>query len=135
MESNPAASHKLTLTGRILSWPALLFLLFDSACHILKMPAVVEWHSTTLGFPAGTTAVTGFILFVCIILYLVPRTSILGAIILTGYLGGAVAANMRIECSVFHLLLPIIVGILLWGKLFLNENQLRFLIPLKRNIQ
>lgn len=115
--------------GRILGGVAVLYLLFDSITHIIGMPAVVEWHTSTLGFPADTTALVGGILLACIILYIIPRTAFIGTVMLTGYLGGAVAINLRIGSSLFHIiLLEVLVGILLWGKVVLTDKRVRDLI-------
>src|SRR5215472_4594448 len=95
-----------TMTSRALSTLAILFLLFDSIAHLL-MPAPVVQAMATLGFPANTTVAIGLIELVLVALYAVPRTSIAGAILLTGYLGGAVAAKVRIGAAPFDTVFPI----------------------------
>jgi hypothetical protein len=106
------------------------FLLFDGATHIAKIAPVVQAFAQ-LGLPIELAAVLGILEFACIALYVFPRTSILGAILLTGYLGGAVAMQMRVGNSLFgETLFPVYVGILLWGGLYLREPRLRTLIPI-----
>ena len=111
---------------------AVLFLLFDSVIHILKIEPVVE-SFTQLGYPVSLAVGLGILELVCLILYVLPRTSVLGAILLTGYLGGAVAVQVRVGAPFFsHALFPVYLGVLLWGGLFLRDDRLRALIPLRR---
>ena len=85
-----------------------------------------------LGYPIGLAPVLGIIGLVCVALYAIPRTSILGAIVLTGYLGGAVASHLRVGGSLFgEVLFPVYFGVLVWGGLFLRDERLRTLIPLR----
>jgi len=110
---------------------AALFLLSDSVIHMMVIAPVVESFAE-LGFPVSLSLGIGILELVCIVLYLFPRTSVLGAILLTGYLGGAVAAQVRIGSPLFsHTLFPVYVGLLIWGGLFLREDRLRALIPLR----
>jgi hypothetical protein len=90
-------------------------------------PAIVS----ALGYPESLALGIGVLELVCIVLYLIPRTSVLGAILLTGYLGGAIASHVRIGSELFSILLPIIVGVMLWGGLFLRDDRLRTLLPLR----
>lgn len=107
----------------------VLFLLFDSAIHIMNLPFVQE-ASVGLGIPVGLSPVIGTIELICLVLYLYPMTSVLGAILLTGYLGGAVLANFRVGYSLFgNVLFPVYVGVLIWGGLYLRNSKLRELIP------
>ena len=118
--------------GRVMTALPVLFLLFDSVIHIMKIAPVVESFKQ-LGFPVSLALGIGVLELVCIVVYVIPRTSILGAILLTGYLGGAVATNVRIGSPLFsHVLFPVYVGVLVWGGLFLREERLRALIPLRR---
>jgi hypothetical protein len=127
-----SVSPKERWAGRIIAALVLLFLLSDSIGHIAEMKGVVEW-STTLGLAVNSNVGVGITLLVCMILYVVPRTSVLGAIVITGYLGGAVAINFRVGNALFgHTLLPAAVGFLLWLSLYLREPRLRILIPLKK---
>jgi hypothetical protein len=84
-----------------------------------------------LGFPESVIVGLGIVLLACVILYVIPGTSILGAILLTGYLGGAVASHVRVGDPLFsHVLFPVYLGVLVWGGLFLREPRLRQLMPL-----
>lgn len=119
-------------TGRILSGIAILFLLFDAVIHIMK-PAPVVAGFGQLGYPLSLAVPLGIIELICIILYFVPGTSILGAILLTGYLGGAIAAQLRIGAPLFStLLFPIYVALFVWGGLYLRDPIVRTLIPVRR---
>ena len=121
--------NKTTWAGRILSALSILFLLFDAAGHLIVPAQVVEAFNR-LAFPLGLSPVLGIIQLICVVLYAVPRTSILGAILLTGYLGGAVATNLRVRDPLFETLFPVIIGVLVWAGLFLRDARLRALIPL-----
>jgi len=121
-----------TWTGRILSALAILFLSFDTIIKVLQLPIAVE-GTTQLGYPAHTVVVIGIIQLVCLVLYVIPQTSVFGAILFTGYLGGAIATHVRIGSPLFtHILFPIYVAILLWGGLYAREGRLRSLIPIRR---
>jgi len=118
--------------GIILSALPVLFVLFDGAIHLMVSPPVVQAF-TQLGYPVSTSRALRVIELVCIVLYLMPRTSVLGAILLTGYLGGAVATNLRVGSPLFsNTLFPVYVGILAWGGLFLRDERVRALIPVRR---
>ena len=117
-------------TARILAGWVVLFLLFDAVIHILKIAPVVQAFSQ-LGYPLSTAVGLGVVEIVCVVLYVVPRTSVLGAILLTGYLGGATATQLRIGAPAFPLLFPVIVGVLIWGALLLRDGRLRALLPLR----
>jgi hypothetical protein len=119
-------------TGRVLSGLAIAFLLFDSVLKVLKLPAAVE-GTVQLGYPESVIVVIGVIELVCLVLYATPRTAVLGAILLTGYLGGAIATHVRVDSPLFtHTLFPIYVAALIWGGIFLREHRLRDLVPLRR---
>lgn len=112
-------------TGRTMSGIAILFLLFDSIIKVLGFAAAVE-GTTQLGYPATAVLPIGIIELICLFIYMVPRTSILGAVLLTGYLGGAIATHVRVESPLFtHILFPIYVAVLIWGGLLLRDPQLR----------
>ena len=118
-------------TGWILSGLVILFLLMDGVMKVLMLPMVVE-GSKKAGYPEGSMFGIGCVLLVCTLLYAIPRTSILGAILLTGYLGGAVATHVRISDPLFsHALFPVYFGVLAWGGLYLRERRLPALIPLR----
>jgi hypothetical protein len=111
----------------------IAFLLFDSVSKIALEQHVVE-ATTKIGYPLDVIRPLGFICLACTILYAIPRTSILGAILLTGYLGGAIASKLRIEDPMFSsVLFGAYFGILVWGGLFLRDERLRALIPLSRD--
>jgi len=118
-------------TGYVLTYIAVLFMLFDSITKIMKTDQVVK-ATAQLGFPVEDIPVIGIILLVCIIIYVIPKTSILGAILLTGYLGGAVVTNLRISAPLFsNVLFPVYMGIIVWGGIFLRDELLRKIIPFR----
>jgi hypothetical protein len=111
--------------GRIMSALAILFLLFDTAGKLLRLTPFVE-GTTQLGYPASAVLGIGIIELLCLVSYLIPRAAILGAVLLTGYLGGAVATHVRLGSPLFtHTLFPIYVGVLIWGGLYLRDPRLR----------
>jgi uncharacterized membrane protein len=111
--------------GTALSTIAVLFLLFDSIGKLLKVAPVVA-GSAELGYPESVIRTLGVILLVCVITYLVPRFSIVGAVLLTGYLGGAVATHVRVGSPLLtHVLFPIYVAVFVWGGLLLRDVRLR----------
>src|SRR5581483_11518875 len=123
-------SNKKIVTGRILSGVVIAILIFDSVLHLLK-PAVVVDAFARLGWPIGMAVTLGIIELVCLAFYAYPRTSMLGAILLTGYLGGAVATHLRVGSSLFgETLFPVYVGVLMWCGLYLREARLGALIPI-----
>jgi hypothetical protein len=118
-------------TGRVLSTLVVLFLTFDSVIKLLRLP-MVEEASAKLGYLGPTIFHIGIVLLVCVVLYAIPQTSILGAILLTGYLGGAVATHTRVGDPIFsHILFPTYLGALLWLGLYLRDPRLRALIPFR----
>ncbi len=109
-----------------------LFLAFDSIIHMLTIAPVTEAFAQ-LGYNPSIAFYLGIIELICVILYVVPRTSVLGALFLTGYLGGAVASNVRVEAPWFStILFPIYVAILMWGALYIADERIRALLPLKK---
>jgi hypothetical protein len=128
-QEGPVSKGRLW-TGRIISAVVVLFLLFDSITKVMKVRAVIE-ASAQLGYPANTIFAIGIILLVCTVFYIIPQTAVLGAILLTGYLGGAVAANLRIGSSMFNTLFPIVFAALVWVGIFLRESRLGELIPFR----
>ena len=124
-----AGSRGALWTGRALSTIAVLFLLFDSLGKLLEVPPVVA-GAAQLGYPAATVFPLGGILLLCVVTYAIPGTSVLGAVLLTGYLGGAIATHVRVENPLFsHTLFPVYVALAVWGGLFLREARLRALLP------
>ena len=123
-------SRKGLWAGRIISAPPALFLLVDGAMKLAK-PEVVVKTTVELGYAETVIVSLGVVLLACTILYLIPRTAVFGAILLTGYLGGAVATQVRAEKGLFGILFPVLLGVLLWGGLALRDDRLRTLIPLR----
>ena len=115
--------------GRIMSGLPALFLLFGGVMDLVKPPSVVE-GTLKMGYPENIIFGLGIVVLACTILYLIPRTAVLGAILLTGYLGGAVATHVRIN-DLLHVPVPVVFGALLWGGLWLRDSRLRALIPLR----
>ena len=123
-------SKGMVWTGRAMSTLITLFMLMDGAMKLIKPKPVVD-ATVQLGFPEGSIAGLGVVLLVCTVLYALPRTSVLGAILLTGYLGGAVAAKFRLDSPLFsQTLFPVYFAILMWGGLYLRNPLLRKLVPL-----
>jgi hypothetical protein len=133
-ETNAAAppSKKALRIGRVIGALPVLFLLADGVGKLVKPAPVVE-GTLQLGYQASVLVPLGIVLLACTILYAVPRTAVLGAILLTGYLGGAVATHVRVGNPLpTHTLFPIYFGVLLWGSLYLRDPRLRALLPLRR---
>ena len=121
-------------TGRVLSGLVIVFLLFDGAIKLVPWPVVTETMDR-MGYGSSETLARslGIITIVCTVLYSVPPTSILGAILLTGYLGGAMASHVRIGSPLFtHTLFGVYLGLMVWGGLYLRDGNLRSLIPFRR---
>ncbi len=118
-------------TGWIVSGLVIAFLLLDASMKLLAVPAVLE-AGQELGFPGVSMARgLGAVLLVCTLLYLVPRTAVLGAVLLTAYLGGAVATHLRLGNPLFsHTLFGVYVGVAMWAGLYLRTPRLRRLLPL-----
>jgi hypothetical protein len=119
------------LTGHVLSGIVILFLLIDAGMKLAVLQPVVE-ASRQLGWPAdgATVRMLGLVLLICTILYAVPRTAVLGALLLTAFLGGAVATHARIGSPLFsHVLFGVYVGVLMWGGLWLRDERVRALLP------
>ena len=121
------ASKAMLWVGRVISALMIVFMLFDAGIKILKLPAAVE-GTLRLGYPASTVQPIGVIGLVCVLLYAIPRTSILGAILLTGYFGGATATQVRVQDAWYFF--PPVLGALTWVGLYLRDERLRTLIPL-----
>jgi hypothetical protein len=129
MQSEQATfvSKKRLWTGRTLSGIVVLFLLFDSITKLITIKPVVD-GMRQLGYPVPLAPVIGAILLICVVLYVIPRTAPLGAILLTGYLGGAVASQLRLEMPLLgYTLFPIYVAVLAWGGLYLRDSRVRTL--------
>ncbi len=121
-------SERRLWTARIMAVIAVPFLMLDVVGKLLTVPPVVQ-GTTSLGYQEGHVLVIGLIELACLAVYLVPRTAVLGAVLLTGYLGGAVATHLRVGDPVFtHVLFPIYVGALVWGALVLRDGRLRLFL-------
>jgi hypothetical protein len=134
--SNPTATQQPSKTasriGLALTVLVSAFLLFDAVIHVSNIP-VVEESFAAMGYPAWTAGLSGALELVGIVLYLVPRTNLLGAIYLSAYLGGAFAAQLRIEAPLFStLLFPVYVGAMLWLGLYLRDPEVRRILPIRR---
>lgn len=126
----PASKARLR-TGQILSGLAVAFLTFDSVIKLMNIQPVID-SLIQLGWPTHLGLAIGLVESVCVILYVIPRSSVLGAVLLTGYLGGAIATHARLEHPLFsHTLFPIYVAALIWGGLYLRETRLHALLPLR----
>jgi hypothetical protein len=119
--------------GRFLSGSAILFLLFDATIKLVPLPVVTETMDR-IGYGSSETLARtlGAIIMICTVLYAVPPTSFVGAILLTGYLGGAIASHLRIGSPLFtHTLFGLYLGLMVWGGLWLRDRRLRSLMPLR----
>lgn len=128
------ASNPARWVGRILSGLVILFLMVDGAIKLVPWPIVTETMDR-MGYGSSDALMRGLgaITIVCTVLYAIPPTSILGAILLTGYLGGAIASHVRIDSPLFtHTLFGLYLGLMLWGGLWLRDANLRRLIPFRR---
>ena len=121
-------------TGRVLSGLVVVFLLFDGAVKLVPWPIVTEtMDKMGYGSSENLARSLGIITIVCTVLYAVPPTSILGAILLTGYLGGAIASHLRIGSPLFtHILFGFYLGLMMWGGLWLRDKNLRAMLPFRR---
>lgn len=121
------------IAGWALSGLAILFLTMDAAMKLLALPVVIK-SGDALGFPGADMArALGIVLAACTALYAFPRTSVLGAILLTGYLGGAVATHVRAGNPLFtHVLFGVYVAVVLWAGLYLRDAALTALLPLRK---
>jgi hypothetical protein len=132
-ETAPISKPALWM-GRVLSGIVILFMLFDGAIKLVPWPVVTE-SMDRIGYGSSETLARtlGAITIACTVLYAIPPTSILGAILLTGYLGGAIASHLRIDSPLFsHVLFGFYLGLMVWGGLWLRDRSLRTLIPFQR---
>jgi hypothetical protein len=119
--------------GRILTAIPVLFLAFDVTIK-LAHPPFVSAANARLGYPESVVVGLGVVLATCLVLYLIPRTAVLGAVLLTGYLGGAIATHVRVGDPLFsHVLFPVYVAALLWGGLYLRDGRLRGVLGPRAN--
>ena len=127
-ESRREISNARIWAGRIMSGLAALFLLWDGVMKLLK-PAVVVKATRDLGYPESDIVGIGVVLLTCTLVYLFPRSSILGAILLTGYLGGAIASQVRAQASWFNVDFAFVFACLVWGGLWLRDVRVRSFLP------
>lgn len=121
----------MTITGWVFSGLVIAFMIMDLTMKFMQLPIVI---STTegLGWPASSVTPLAITLSVCTLLYALPRTAVLGAVLITGYLGGAVATHVRIGSPLFsHVLFGVYIGIFTWAGLYLRDARVRALIPLR----
>jgi hypothetical protein len=124
-------SNAAIWTGRVLSGLGMLFMVFDGVIHVMNVQPVVDAF-TELGYPVSAAVTLGLIELALVALYAYRRTSILGAILLTGYLGGAIATQVRVGAPLFSTtLFPVYVGLILWGGLYLRDAVVRAIIPVR----
>ena len=117
--------------GRVLTGLSAAFLLLDGGMKLVKARVSVE-GTVQLGYPESAVAPIGAVLILCTLIYLVPRTAALGASLLTGYLGGAVATNLRIGAPLFaQVLFPVYFGVMVWGGLYWRDAKVSTLIPIR----
>jgi len=133
---NPCAEPQPTSgtrfwAGCVLTSIAGLFLLFDGACKLFN-PSFVVQASQRLGLPVDLAPGIGMLLLICSLLYLIPRTAVLGAVMLSGYLGGAVAIHLRAGSTTFETVFPVIFALIAWSGVYLREPRLCALLPLRR---
>ena len=121
-------SSRRRWTGRVISGIAVLFLIFDGTIHIAKPAPVVEAFAQ-MGFPLSTSVGIGLLELACLSIYVIPRSAVFGAVLLTGYLGGAIAAQVRVGSPLFStVLFPVYVAVLVWGGLYLRDRRLGALL-------
>ena len=129
----PPVSNKALWAGRIMSGLVIVFLIFDAAIKLVPLDIVIE-TSRELGIPEHLARTLGVLTLIGVLLYAWPRTSILGAILLTGYLGGAIYVHVRAGSPLFsHTLFGVYLGLLIWGGLYLRDGMVRALIPLRQS--
>jgi hypothetical protein len=116
--------------GRIITGLVVLYFLFDSIMKLVK-PAFVVEANQQLGYSEHLMIPIALVLLVSTILYVIPATAVLGAILLTGYMGGAVATHVRVDAPLFNVVFAVLFGMLVWAGLFFREPRLKALLPLK----
>jgi hypothetical protein len=128
-EGSPSRAARYA--GGALTGLAALFLLFDATMKVIEHPMAVS-GTAELGYQQNVIVALGVVQLACLAVYLIPRTAILGAVLWTGYLGGAIATHVRVGNPLFsHVLFPVYVALLLWGGVWLREPRLRALLPLR----
>jgi DoxX-like family len=128
VEASAPSSKKMIWAGRVISAIPVLFMLFSAVLKLLKPLQVIQAF-VQAGYPESQIVLLGVLEFLSCVIYLIPRTAVLGAILMTGYLGGATATNIRI--GVLSYVITVILGVMVWGGLFFREPRVRALIPLR----
>jgi hypothetical protein len=134
METIASSSKAARWTGYVMSGLVILFLLFDGGIKLVPLEIVTQ-TSGEIGLPtdASFARLLGILTLIGVVLYAIPHTAVLGAILLTGYMGGAIATHLRIDSPLFsHTLFGVYLGLLIWGGLYLREPRLRALFPFRR---
>lgn len=127
----PPASRGKLWTARVMSTLVVLFLLFDTTLHLTKPAPVVDAFAR-LGYPLSASIGIGIVELLCLVAYAIPRTALLGAVLLTGLLGGAIATHVRAGSPAFDAyIFPAIFAFLIWGGIWLRDEQLRALFPVR----
>ena len=130
MQATASHSRGRIWSGRVLVVLSALFMLLDGVMKIVKPPQVLE-ANVRLAYPVSALSGIGIALIACTLIYLIPRTSMLGAVLLTGYLGGAVASNVRAGSGWFETIFPVLFAVLVWGGLGLRDRRLQILLTTK----
>lgn len=126
--TEPPSTKKLWV-DRMLTILAVLFMTFDAIAKVIRAPQAVQATTAQLGFPESAVIKIGLLLLGCTLVYVIPRTAPLGGLLLTGYLGGATAANVRVGDPLFETMFPILFAIWIWATLILRDDRLRVLLP------
>lgn len=130
-----SSSRGMLWTGRVFSGLVILFLIFDAVIKLIPVSEVLS-SMRELGYPVSIDMARGLglLLLICTALYVWPRTALLGAVLLTGYLGGAIATHLRVGSPLFsHLFFGVYLGLLIWGGLYLRDPDIRALFPFRRS--
>ena len=122
IETTRTHSRPAIWTGRVLSGIGTAFMIFDAGLHLAK-PAVVDQAFAQLGFPVAHSVTVGVLALAAVAIYLAPRTAVLGAVLLSGYLGGAIAIQLRAGAVPFNVFFPVIIATLFWGGLVLRDRR------------
>lgn len=130
MGTTPPRGRWMLWTGRVLSALPILAMLMSASMKLSHAPQFVAMWTGKLGFPESALTGVGLLELACVLLYAVPRTAVLGAVLLTGYLGGAITAHVRIGDP--GLVTPLVLGALAWAGLFLRDGRVRALMPLRK---
>ena len=131
IEQTGSVSKGRLWAGRIVGGLPALFLIVDAVMKFIK-PAPVVNGTVKLGYSESVIVPLGIVLLICTVLYLIPKTAVLGAILLTGYLGGAVATHVRAQEGLFSIIFPVVFGAILWLGLWLRDPVLSKLVPLRQ---